>query len=344
MQHQITEAHKLLDAQGHLVEPGYATSLLLEYDRRDIRAQGHRIKEWDYYLIYNENYAVALTVADNYYMGLVGASLIDLKAREEITTNVISLFPMGKMMMPPTSRLGDIDISTRRLEIGFHNDGMHRELHLEMQKFKGSEPLIADFTLFEEPQDSMVIATPFPKKENAFYYNQKIIGMKARGSVQFKGETIEFSPQDTLGLLDWGRGVWTYENVWYWGAAQGYIDGNIFGFNIGYGFGDTGAASENMLFLDGVAHKLEQVEAHIPVDEAGHDDYLRPWQITSSDGRFEMEFQPILDRASYTSFGFILSDQHQVFGRFSGKAKLDDGRVVNLRDFTGFVEKVRNKW
>ena len=38
------------------------------------------------------------------------------------------------------------------------------------------------------------------------------------------------------------------------------------------------------------------------------------------------------------------SDQHQVFGRFSGTVILDDGRKLEIRDLMGFAEKVRNKW
>ncbi|MCR5354973.1 MAG: DUF2804 domain-containing protein, partial [Lachnospiraceae bacterium] len=116
------------------------------------------------------------------------------------------------------------------------------------------------------------------------------------------------------------------------------------GFNIGYGFGNTSAASENILFYDGVAHKLDDVTFNIPTDENGNDDYMSPWTFTSSDGRFEMEFTPILDRAACMDFKLIVSDQHQVFGRMSGKAVLDDGRVINVEDMLMFAEKVHNKY
>ena len=118
---------------------------------------------------------------------------------------------------------------------------------------------------------------------------------------------------------------------------------HVFGFNIGYGFGDTSRASENMLFYDGKAHKLDQILFHIPKKD-GKDDFLSPWRFASSDGRFEMDFVPVMDRASKTDVGLICSDQHQVFGRFTGKAILDDGREILLKDFMGFAEKVRNKW
>ena len=186
----------------------------------------------------------------------------------------------------------------------------------------------------------MVICTPF-EKQGHFYYNQKINCMRARGEVTYAGKTYRFDPEESFAVLDWGRGVWTYHNTWYWGSASYHVDGVPFGWNIGYGFGNTSAASENMLFYNGRAHKLSQVKFHIP---GGEKDYLAPWTFTSDDGRFEMNFAPVLDRASCTDVGVIKSDQHQVFGRFSGKAVLDDGKVIEVKDFPGFAEKVENKW
>ena len=158
------------------------------------------------------------------------------------------------------------------------------------------------------------------------------------------GKEYKFNPETDFGTLDWGRGVWKYENTWYWGSASGEVDGVPFGFNIGYGFGDTSAATENMLFYNGKAHKLSNVSFNIPEKEDGSEDYMNPWTFTSDDGRFEMDFIPVLDRYSGTSVVVIESIQHQVFGRFSGKAVLDDGKVIEIKDFFGFAEKVKNKW
>ena len=167
--------------------------------------------------------------------------------------------------------------------------------------------------------------------------------MPASGQVEFNGQTYVFDKESSFGVLDWGRGVWTYDNVWYWGSASGLVDGVPFGFNIGYGFGDTSAASENMLFYNGKAHKLSQVTFNIPKKNST-EDYMSPWTFTSDDGRFEMDFVPIIDRAACTDVKLICSDQHQVFGRFTGKAVLDDGKEIYVKDFLGFAEKVHNKW
>ena len=71
MQREIINGGKLLDEKGNLVEKGYARSLIKDYDRKDVKAPNWRIKEWDYYLIYNEDYGIALTLDDNTYMGMI---------------------------------------------------------------------------------------------------------------------------------------------------------------------------------------------------------------------------------------------------------------------------------
>ncbi len=98
-----------------------------------------------------------------------------------------------------------------------------------------------------------------------------------------------------------------------------------------------------MLFYDGRAHKLGRVAFNIP-RRGGDYAYLSKWTFTSDEGRFEMDFQPILDRAACTDVKLIKSDQHQVFGRFTGTAVLDDGRKIRVKDFPGFAERVENKW
>ena len=110
-----------------------------------------------------------------------------------------------------------------------------------------------------------------------------------------------------------------------------------------YGFGNTFAATENALIFSGKIHKLSHVKFHIP-GKPGREKYLKPWKITSDDGRLELDFRPILDWAACTDLKVLKSDQHQIFGYFSGSAVLDDGTRLEIRELLGFAEKVVNKW
>ena len=346
MQHEITRRLPLLNDMGELTEPGYAKKLLPVYRRADIKAGKLRIKEWDYYLVTDGHMGLALTIADNSYMGLDSISLLNFDEGWEITKSPMRIMTLGKTGLPETSEYGDVGISGKDYSIHFKNDGRgRRTLIAQMKKFGPEGSLYAKIELTDEPEESMVIATPFDKPGH-FYYNQKINCLRASGTVTYgyNNQTYTFDPDTAFAVLDWGRGVWTYQNTWYWGSASGQVDGVPFGWNIGYGFGDTAAATENMLFYQGKAHKLDKVTFHIPGEAEGKERYLESWKFTSSDGRFEMDFTPVLDRASKTSVAVIESDQHQVFGRFSGKAVLDDGTVIEVKDFFGFAEKVKNKW
>ncbi|WP_418876310.1 DUF2804 domain-containing protein [[Clostridium] scindens] len=40
----------------------------------------------------------------------------------------------------------------------------------------------------------------------------------------------------------------------------------------------------------------------------------------------------------------IVTDQHQVFGKMSGRAVMDDGRVIEVRDLMCFAEDVHNRY
>ncbi len=343
MQREIVEVIPLLDEQGNLTQAGYAKHLLPIYDRKKVKGGVTRLKEWDYYYAGNDRFGIAMTIADNSYMGLDSISFLSFGDEPwEITKSVMRIFPMGKTNLPPTSAAGVSAITGKGYGLLFQVEDGKRVLTAHMDKFKDDQPIDIHVTLTHEPEESMVICTPFEKKAH-FYYNQKINCMRVSGTVQIGKQTYMFEPTDSFGVLDWGRGVWTYHNTWYWGSASGLVDGVDFGFNIGYGFGDTSAATENMLFYRGKAHKLSQVRFCIPMKD-GKEDYLKPWTFTSDDGRFEMDFVPVIDRASNTDFKVLCSNQHQVFGRFTGVAVLDDGTRLKVKDLMGFAEKVENKW
>lgn len=337
--HEVTKRQPLLKADGSLAEPGWAKQLVWEYNRSNIKAPKFRIKEWDYYLVLNDDFAGAFTISDDGYVGLQSVSLLNFKEGWEHTETILNAFPMGKLKLPATSETGDTVYQDKRLKLEYRVTEGQRRIICEFKDFWQGKPFSCDITLQQPDMDTMVIATPWKEKKTAFYYNQKINCMRASGSMHYDGKTYTFKPETDFGTLDWGRGVWTYDNTWYWGSGNGDINGKAFGFNIGYGFGDTSAASENMLFYDGKAHKLDDITFHM--DKT---DYMKPWKFTSSDGRFEMDFVPVLDRAAKTDFKLIVTDQHQVFGRMTGKCILDDGTVIELKDFMCFAEDVHNKY
>ena len=105
-QHEITTSGPLLGSDGNLLEPGWARSLLPVYRRADIKASAMRIKEWDYYLITDGHIGLALTIADNGYMGLDSVSFLDFDGKWEKTTSRMRALPLGRTQPPSRPRPG----------------------------------------------------------------------------------------------------------------------------------------------------------------------------------------------------------------------------------------------
>lgn len=343
-QHLLTPG-PLLDGDGNLAEAGYAFSLVKRYDRNAIAVGKSRIKEWDYYYIGNEKAGLALTVADNGYMSMASVTVLEFgKFPCETTKSVIELFSFGKLKMPTDSRMGDVVYESKKkgFRMAFLHQGNKRRLICNMENFtKDHRNFRCDITLIETNGKSMVIATPW-KKKGHFYYNQKINNQLAGGYCKV-GDTMYDFNQNSYAVLDWGRGVWTYKNTWYWSSLSTEEDGVPMGFNLGYGFGDNDRASENMFFVDKEAYKLDDVKMDIPMTAMGGPDFMKPWTFRSSDGSIDMRFTPIIDRRSDTNLLILRSNQHQVFGYFDGVIRAGE-REYPINHKLGFAEKVFNRW
>ena len=110
--------------------------------------------------------------------------------------------------------------------------------------------------------DTMVIATPWAEDPKAFYYNQKIVGHARPAAASGKALPVHgFRPDDSFGSARLGpRRVDARQHVVLGASPRAGRTGRVephgrtrigFGLNLGYGFGDTSAASENMAFVDG---------------------------------------------------------------------------------------------
>ncbi|MFA6689826.1 MAG: DUF2804 domain-containing protein [Sphaerochaetaceae bacterium] len=346
MQHEVTSPVDLLDRKGHITEEGWARRPVWRYSRKAIRANALRIKEWDYYAVmsHRHGFAVTATISDLGFAAMFAIAFIDMDRKQAVQADAITFFPLGGTGLSPSStKNSSITWANKQMRLAFIKNEDRRHLIFAAPKLTlpdGTVGIDVDVTLFQPPEmESMNIATSWKENRKAFYLNEKINCMPADGRIRMGYDEVKLDPDEAFGVLDWGRGRWTYSNRWYWGSASGLVENVPFGFNIGYGFSDRSPATENTLFYKGKVHKLEEITFHIP--QSGYTD---PWRFSSSDGRLELDFLPAADRSSAVNFGIVKSVQHQVFGWFSGTAILDDEAKVALHRFPGFAEDVYNRW
>ena len=252
--------------------------------------------------------------------------------------------PMGRLGLGRTSDDGNADFRNGRIHLRYTVKPHRRRIQCVFRDFQDGKTLTADLLMKQPEMDSICFATPWKENQKAFYYNQKVNCMPVKGKVNFDGRDYIFDGRKDMAVLDWGRGVWTYDNIWRWGTCSTRLTGVPFGFNLGYGFSDRSSATENVIFYDGRAHKLQEGVFMIGQDDKGNFNYMDPWTISSSDGRCEGSFEPILDRKAKIDMKVIASDQHQVFGHLTGTAVLDDGTELKMRDVIAAIEVVHNRY
>ncbi|MBC7231906.1 MAG: DUF2804 domain-containing protein [Chloroflexi bacterium] len=344
MQQEITALSPLLDAQGKLVQVGWARHPLLDCNLENVRfypfraLQFLRIKRWDYYGVTTPEYFFSATLSHIGYLGLVFAYLLDFRTGELIEDTL--MVPLGKgIYLARNSDQGDSYFDNGRIRAAFHLEEEKRLLQVDWPSFHKGQGIAADVTLYCPPQhESMVIVIPIGRRR--FYYNRKVNCLPATGWAQLGQRRFDFEPNRALGNLDWGRGVWEYKSFWVWASASAFLpDGRTLGLNMGYGFGDTSAATENAFILNGRIHKLEQISF-----EYDAKNFMRPWKIHSPDGRLDLEFVPFKERVARSDLFLLYSEVHQMFGRYNGTLRSDDGEELHIHDVIGWAEEHHAKW
>jgi hypothetical protein len=342
-QHELFEAGKLLDARGDLIQVGWSRQPLLDCNLEDAYfyrfrpLQGLRIKRWDYYGVTTPSFYLSFTLAHLGYAGQVFAYLVDFAKREHIEQTVT--IPFGKgIFLPRNSTEGEGYYENKQLKVKFQTGEKERRLHIDWPKFGGGG-LKANLELFlPQNHESMVIVIPFTR--NRFYYNRKVNCIALEGWFEYKGERHAISRGESLGNLDWGRGIWPYHSFWVWASASGFLsDGRTIGLNLGFGFGDPSRATENAIILDGRVNKLGAVQF-----DYSSSNFMLPWKMTTPDRRLDLTFEPFLERVAKTQLLLIASEVHQIFGRYSGSVVADDGEKIRLDGMIGFAEEHYARW
>ena len=342
-QQQLHTPSALLDERGRLSQVGWARQPLLDCNLENARfyslrfLQRFRVKRWDYYGVTTPTHFFSATIGDIGYLGSIFVYLIDL-ATGEFHEETLTIPLARGIALPRNSVEGESVFDNGKVRLQFHSEPEARKLSVTWPNFGGRD-LSAEVTLRLPPEhESMTIVIPIAG--NRFYYNRKVNCMPAEGWIKWGDTRIEIQPANSLGNLDWGRGVWEYNSFWVWASASGFLaNGRTVGLNMGYGFGDTSAATENALILSGRIHKLAQVDFSYDSSNFKH-----PWKMTAPDGRLDLEFVPFVERVARTDLQVLSSEVHQMFGRYHGTVTADDGEVIQLDGLLGFAEEHHAKW
>ena len=226
---EYTHPTQLLDTDGNLlVRGGWARHNVFEYDRTFAHPQW-RGKEWDFYQLCNGKYMVQISIANISIGGYASATLVDVSGQEQklITSMTVWLGGKNKVILPENCDRPNI-AEYKKGKYLFRATTLKNSRTLEFVGPAKDKMIEAKFQMdmFDDHQN-ITIVTPFKKKgeylPKRFFMTMKQNCMPCEGTFKYGNEEYSFEKKNTFCVLDWGRGVWPYKNVWYWGNGAQYI-------------------------------------------------------------------------------------------------------------------------
>lgn len=331
---EIVNSQQLLNDKGQLQAKGYSRHMNFVLDKKLVRSS--RLKEWDFYQIhFDSRYVLQLTLGHVSYAMQIGATLIDLATGDKRSVGKFAPAAISfKRKMPANPEVAHtLQYFSRNLCAQFETTDKFRRLAFTASDYSGIRAEInLMLTNVSKAKDKMVIATPFDNPKH-WYLNYKENCFAVNGYVRI--EDVAYQIKNGFGLLDWGRGVWPYSHEWVWGNGGTTVNGKNFGFNIGWGFGNTESATENAFFYDNVLYKLGDVTE----TKTGS-----CYRYADGDGRFDFKAEPVFDNYTKLNVLWVHNKCHQLFGKWTGHVVLDDGTKLEIPPFIAFCEHAKNKW
>lgn len=337
---EITEAMPLLKPDGSLNAIGWARHPVIEYNPAYITEElGEKLKEWEHYTIQTPDFVFEVTLANITVLTFASVVVIDYRTDEKF-----SGFDFGnaEALSFPGSPYGDTTWERYDNLLTVRNENGRRTISFNIPgKFEDPD-FQGEVVLYDDPADEgLVVAQPF-FEPGLFFFEDKVFGMAAEGEVRVGDRTFIFEPDKSASVLDWGRGIWPTDTWWYWAFGAGEVDGKRVAFNVGPGCGDTSKGSADGIVLDGVIHKVHGFEGS--PWQYDPENLMEPWHLLSVDGKLDLTMEPFHHALGDVDLGIYYMTNDKLHGSFHGTLTLDDGRVLAVENFVGFVEHSIQSW
>jgi hypothetical protein len=168
-------------------------------------------------------------------------------------------------------------------------------------------------------------------------YTHKVL-YPVSGTLRFGDTSVTFSPERDLAVLDEHRSLLPYRTRWVWGTFATPTEDGLVGANFVKRPEEPGQPEESCLWMPGSPGSCEALSDIRFTKQAG--DSTAPWRIASADGRLDVVFTPEGRKSVKRRLGVVAIDYFQMFGRYAGTVRGEDGTVIVVKDVHGVCESM----
>jgi hypothetical protein len=214
-----------------------------------------------------------------------------------------------------------------KLDQGFHRILIDIASDSERPAVKGEITIHEDLGKIE-PLVQISPITPFRP-----FYTHKVAA-PASGCIRLGSQEIILDRDTAIALIDEQKTYYPYFSFWKWATAAGLSDdGKLLAFNLCQNMMvDDEDFNENCFWIEGKINCLKAARFE-------YDDVMKPWKMKTTDGKLDLSFIALGERAQKINVaGIISSDFHQPYGLFNGTFRNDQGVKHTIKDFFGLVE------
>lgn len=335
---RIVENHKVVDFG--LFEQPFRELNLTDADIFGTKAKEPeifrklRLKQWQHFAVITKDVFLGFMVLDSTYLGASFCYFV-----EKETGRYAEHHREGPGWIARVSKElwnDDCVFKGRNYFIEINNR-LEQGVHLakvDVKETKKIPRIKANLEMLENLAEVQPIVAVLPIKQNRPLYTHKI-ACPVRGEIHYGDKKAVLNEKTDLVLIDVQKTYYSYNTFWRWATFAGYDDqGRIIAMNLVQNMiEDDVRYNENCLWVGG---KLSQWGgARFEFDEKNT---LAPWRIHTTDGSCDLLFTPEGEREGKVNFGFIKSDYHQPYGRFSGTVKDNDGVMHEVKNLFGVTE------
>jgi hypothetical protein len=335
VEREITEKTDLCHPDGKLNRDsvGWAKHPIINCN---LKGRWLRKKRWNYWCVMDDNCLFSVTVSNIDYVGMVFVYFLDYNTKKFTEKTIMT--PLGSGCHMPTGVHENVCFKNKQIDIQLLCDGGNTRLLVRSDDF-GGEKLNADI-LISYPENYETLNVVIPWNDRTFQFTSKHEGMAASGTLQVGARTYDLNA-GAFATLDFGRGVWPYRVRWNWANVSGFSGDKRIGLNLGGQWTDNTGMNENAITVDG---KLSKISCDM-LFEYDKSDLMKPWKIRDAEGdSVDLVMTPFYERVAKSDLGIIVSEVHQMIGRFSGRVKTSDGSYIAIDNLLGTVEDHFGKW
>ena len=204
MQREITNPCNVFEANGEVMQAGWARHNLLNYNEPDSKMHGKH-SERDCYFVCSDEVSLYLSAENLGKEFAIKIAVADLKRGGVISDYVIKKWSLTKITLPEAGDNGELLYSDKRVQLQLTNTPQGRFIKCDFIDFAGIKNLYVNLVLQKNIGESLNEIAPFERNRKYFYLKRFMPKFTASGVIRDGGTEQSLSEKKSRANWGWTR-------------------------------------------------------------------------------------------------------------------------------------------